>query len=47
LILVGLGSFFLPLRANPALALVLGFAPLAFVLAPAFETWRLARRDRS
>ncbi len=44
LIVVGLISFFLPLQSRPALALVLGIAPLIFVLIPAWESWRFARR---
>jgi hypothetical protein len=44
LLVVGLVSFFLPLQAQPGLSLTLGFAPLVFVLAPAFNTWRFARR---
>ncbi|QOV87444.1 SdpI family protein [Humisphaera borealis] len=46
LVVVGLVSFFLPLRSNTALALVLGFAPLVFILIPVFESWRFARRYR-
>lgn len=44
LILVGLVSLFLPLQSNPGLALLLGFGPLVFVLIPAIESWRYARR---
>jgi hypothetical protein len=46
LILVGVASFFLPLRSNTGLTLALGFAPLVFVLIPVLETWRFARRYR-
>jgi SdpI/YfhL protein family len=44
LIVVGVVSFFLPLRAHAGLTLVLGFGPLVFVLIPVIETWRFARR---
>ena len=44
LIIVGVVSFFLPLQGNAALTLVLGFAPLIFILIPLLETWRFARR---
>ena len=44
LIAVGIVSFFLPLQSHTGLTLLLGFAPLAFVLAPVVEAWRFARR---
>ena len=44
LIAVGLASFLLPLQSHPAITLLLGFAPLAFVLIPVLESWRFARR---
>ena len=40
----GVVSLFLPLTTHPNAAILLGFAPLIFVLAPAFATWRFARR---
>ena len=46
-VIVGLASFFLPLQANPIVALAVGFAPLVFVLMPAIESWRFARRYRA
>jgi uncharacterized membrane protein len=46
LVIVGLVSFFLPLQSNTALTLVLGFAPLVFILIPLFQSWRFARRYR-
>ncbi|HLL90616.1 MAG TPA: SdpI family protein [Tepidisphaeraceae bacterium] len=46
LVIVGLVSFFLPLQSNTALTLVLGFAPLAFILIPLFQSWRFARQYR-
>jgi hypothetical protein len=46
LIGVGLVSFFLPLQSHTGLTLVLGFAPLVFVLIPVVEAWRFARRYR-
>lgn len=47
LILVGLVSFFLPLKAHTNLTLFMGFAPLIFVLIPVFESWRFARKYQS
>jgi hypothetical protein len=44
IVATGIVAFFLPMQANPGLALTLGFAPLAFVLIPVFETWRFAQR---
>src|SRR4051794_40975364 len=44
LILVGLVSFFLPLKSHPGVTLVLGFAPLVFILIPVLQSWRFARR---
>lgn len=44
LIVLGAVSFFLPLQSHIAMTLVLGFAPLIFILIPAFNTWRFARR---
>ena len=46
LLVVGLVSFFLPLRSNTPLTLVLGFAPLVFILIPLLQSWRFARRYR-
>ena len=46
LIAVGIVSFFLPLRSHVGLTLTLGFAPLAFIVIPAIESWRFARRYR-
>jgi hypothetical protein len=46
LIVVGVVSFFLPLRGRTGLTLTLGFAPLLFILIPAVEIWRFARRYR-
>lgn len=44
LIVVGIVSFFLPLRSRTALTVAFGFAPLVFILIPAVESWRFARR---
>ncbi len=44
LVLVGVVALFLPLRSHESLALVLGFAPLVFVLIPTVITWRFARQ---
>jgi len=44
LILVGIASFFLPLKSRTGLALALGFAPLVFILIPVIEAYRFARR---
>lgn len=44
ILLVGFATFFLRLKANTGLTLVLGFAPLIFVLMPAFESWRFAQK---
>ena len=41
---LGIATFFLSLAENPPAALTIGFAPLIFVLAPAVESWRFARR---
>lgn len=46
LIAIGVASFFLPLQTHVTLTLVLGFAPLVFILIPAFNTWRFARRRK-
>ncbi|HYO09577.1 MAG TPA: SdpI family protein [Tepidisphaeraceae bacterium] len=46
LVIVGVISFFLPLQSNTALTLVLGFAPLVFILIPLFQSWRFAQRYR-
>jgi hypothetical protein len=46
LILIGVVSFFLPLRSHAGLALTLGFAPLLLLLIPLVESWRFARRYR-
>lgn len=43
LLVVGLISLFLPLQQQFALTLVLGFAPLVFILIPGCLTWRYAR----
>jgi hypothetical protein len=47
LLFVGLVSFFLPLKGHPDLCILMGFAPLVFVLLPAWESWRFARRYTS
>lgn len=44
LIVVGVVSFFLPLKSHPALALLLGFGPIVFILIPLVESYRFARR---
>jgi hypothetical protein len=46
MIAVGIVCLFLPLRAHPVRTLILGFSPLAFILAPAIQTWRFACRYR-
>lgn len=46
LLAIGVVSFFLPLQTHTELTLVLGFAPLVFVLIPLLESWHLARRFR-
>jgi len=46
LIVIGIISFFLPLRSHTGLTLALGFAPLVFILIPVVESWRFARRYR-
>jgi len=43
MIAVGIVSFFEPLQNHIGLTLVLGFAPLIFVLIPVLESWRFAR----
>jgi uncharacterized membrane protein len=47
LVLVGTGCFFMPMQKRPALTICLGFLPLVFILIPAFEAWRFARRYRT
>jgi hypothetical protein len=47
LVVIGLISFFLPLQSHAGLTLALGFMPIVFILIPALETWRFARRYRS
>lgn len=44
MILVGVAALFLPLQSNVGLALLLGFAPLVFILIPILATWRFAQR---
>ena len=46
LLAIGAVSLFLPLQNHVALTLILGFAPLVFILAPALNTWRFARRRK-
>jgi hypothetical protein len=46
LILVGIACFFLPLQRHTDLTLILGFAPLIFLLIPGLEAWRFARHYR-
>jgi hypothetical protein len=46
LTLVGVACFFIPLQSHTGLTLILGFAPLAFVLAPCLQAWRFARHYR-
>jgi hypothetical protein len=46
LILVGVVSFFLPLKSHPHLTWVLGFGPLVFIVIPILQTWRFARTFR-
>jgi uncharacterized membrane protein len=46
LILVGIACFFIPLQSHTGLTLILGFAPLAFVLTPCLQAWRFARQYR-
>lgn len=46
LVAVGVAAFFLPLASNPGLALAVGFAPPAFLMIPAVQSWRFARRYR-
>ena len=47
LVVVGVACFFIPFRSHTSLTLVLGFAPLIFVLVPAFQAWRFARNYRA
>ncbi len=44
IVLIGIVSFFLPLQSHTWLTVVLGFAPLIFLLLPVVEAWRFARR---
>jgi hypothetical protein len=44
LIGVGVVALFLPLQGKTGLTLVLGFAPIIFILIPVLEAWRFARR---
>jgi hypothetical protein len=44
LIAVGIVAIFLPLQRHPIGTVLLGFAPLIFVLIPVFESWRFAKR---
>ena len=44
MIVIGVATLFVPLQTRPAWALLLGLAPLAFVLIPVFSTWQFARR---
>jgi uncharacterized membrane protein len=43
LVFGGIACLFLPLQAHPGVAMMLGFAPLAFVLIPYVLAWRFAR----
>jgi uncharacterized membrane protein len=43
-IICGIAALFVPLQDNSTLTLVIGFAPIVFVLIPAFESWRFAKR---
>ncbi|HEY2589610.1 MAG TPA: SdpI family protein [Tepidisphaeraceae bacterium] len=44
---VGFGCLLLRLHGHAVLTLVLGFGPLVFLLIPAIQTWRFARRFMS
>jgi hypothetical protein len=44
MILVGITTLTIPLQSRPVFALLLGLAPLVFVLIPALDTWNFARR---
>ena len=44
LIAIGIVSLFLPLQSHTVLTVSIGFAPLIFILIPAFESWRFARQ---
>lgn len=44
LLATGLVCLFLRLRGHAFLTLVLGFGPLLFLVVPAFQIWRFARR---
>jgi hypothetical protein len=44
LVAIGIASFWLPLQSHPNVAVTLRFAPLIFIIIPAVETWRFARR---
>jgi hypothetical protein len=44
LLAIGLACLFLRLQGHPLLTLVLGFGPLLFLVIPAVQTWRFARR---
>jgi hypothetical protein len=43
-IICGVVAYFVPLEGNPLLTLLLGIAPILFVLIPALESWRFAKR---
>jgi hypothetical protein len=40
----GIAAFFVPKQGSPFRTIVLGIVPLLFVLIPAVESWRFARR---
>ena len=40
----GIAAYFAPLKNNDALTIMVGVAPIAFVLIPMFQTWRFAKR---
>ena len=44
MIIIGIAALTIPLQTRPVLALLLGFAPLVFVLIPTLDTWNFARR---
>ena len=44
MVAVGIVCLFLPLQSHTALTLVLGFAPVVFLLIPVFESWRFAQQ---
>ena len=44
MVVTGIATLLVPLQTHPFLALLVGLAPLLFILVPVLDTWQFARR---